>query len=111
MKIDMKEEIANLEKEHSQWNEIFRFRIARTQCAYLRAKHANPLIFMVFGRKVEAGIVGDHKNWHEEVDGRGRKNDIFRFGSWAHSPRICSQEARKSTHIMVCGEKRQLELV
>ena len=57
MQIGMKEEIADLEKEHSQWNEIFRFRIARTQCAYLQAKHSHPLIFMVFGRKVEAGIV------------------------------------------------------
>ena len=59
---------------------------------------------MVFGRKVEAGIVRGHKNWHEGGDGRCRQNEIFHFGRFAH------KKHANQLIFMVCGEKRQLEL-
>ena len=86
------------------------FRIACTQCAYLRAKHANPLIFMVFGRKVEAGIVGGHKNWHEVEMGVANKMTSSVLDR-EHTARAFAHKKRANQLVfMVCGEKRQLEL-
>ena len=60
---------------------------------------------MVFGRKVEAGIVGGHKNWHEvEMGVANKMTSSVLDREHAHKKRA------NQLVFMVCGEKRQLEL-
>ena len=96
-----------LSEGHENWNEgrdgryqrndIFGFGIARGQHAHLCAKRANPLIFLVLGKKLQLELSEGHENWHEGGDEHCRQNDIFCF--WiARAARAFVRKACKSTH-------------
>ena len=93
-----------------QRNDIFGFGIARGQHAHLYAKHANPLIFLVLGKKLQQELSEGHENWYEGGDGRCRQNDIFGFGiARAQRALLCAKRANPLI-FMVLGEKLRLEL-